>query len=389
MSTRVLFVTEIQVWPPFGGEKIQSYNALDSLSRCFDVTVLAPAPPAACPLTREVRRWTALPGVGQTFRARLLQSPHVLLPRTDWQQLLTDLCADTRPEVVWFDYGHWGHYAILAQTAGARTIMRTHNAQSTLTWQGLTSWPLTRWHLYYAARYPLEAWHEQTLFRRFDRVLSVTEADRRYHARFIGDEKSLYVPNYVDERLYQMAEPPNRDPNLVIMTANFGAFQNQQGAGWLLESVWPRVQAARPGTRLLLVGHMPAHLRRVAEEHPGVRCTGTAPDVTPYLRQAAVAVVPLLHGSGSRIKILEAMASELPVVSTTMGAVGIALTLGDNVLLADEPVTFADAILRLLDEPSARQRLAASGLALLRREYSLDVNTKRLRRIVGELAKVE
>lgn len=385
MRLRLLFVTDLRPCPPNGGEKIQCYGELDSLSRCFEVSVLAPAPPADCPLAAQVHRWTPLPGVGQGFRQRLMQSPTVVIPRRDWRRLLADQCAEVQPDVVWFSYGHWGHYALLAQAAGARTVMRTHNAQSALAWQGFTSRPLTRWHLYYATRYPLEAWHERTLFRRFDRVLSVSEADRRYHARFVGEEKSLCVPNFVDEARYQQAERAARDPDLVVMTGNFGAFQNQQGATWLVESIWPQVLAARPTARLLLVGHMPGNLQRALEQSSGVRCTGTVPNVTPYLRQAAIGVVPLLHGSGMRIKILEALVCELPLVSTTLGAEGIALTPGADMLVADAPAAFAAAILRLLDATDERQRLAENGLALLRREYSREVNTERLQRIVADL----
>jgi glycosyltransferase involved in cell wall biosynthesis len=386
MRLRVLFVTELRPCPPNGGEKIQCYNVLNSLSRCFDVTVLAPPPPADCPLAQQVQRWQPLPGVGGGLPRRLLLSPTVLVSRPAWRRLLADLCVQEQPAVVWFSYGHWGHYAGLAQAAGAKTILHTYDALSTLTWQGLASRPLTRWHLYYAARAPLETLHERLLLRRFDRVLSVTEADRRYHARWVGEAKSLCVPNYLDESRYQTAATPDRDPNLVVMTGNFGAFQNQQGARWLAETSWPQVQRARPAARLLLVGHAPGYFRRTIERYPNVRCTGTVPAVTPYLHQAALGVVPLRHGSGMRIKILEALACELPLVSTTLGAEGVALTPGVDALLADAPDDFAAAILHLLAAADVRRRLASAGLELLRREYSMAINTERLRRIVTELA---
>jgi glycosyltransferase involved in cell wall biosynthesis len=177
-----------------------------------------------------------------------------------------------------------------------------------------------------------------------------------------------------------------RDVDLLVMTGNFGAFQNQQGARWLVETIWPQVRLARPTAHLLLVGHIPGGFRRVIEQYPGVGCTGTVPAVAPYLRQATVGVVPLLHGSGMRIKILEALACELPLVSTTLGAEGITLTPGQDALLADAPADIAAAILRLLANGDERQRLAANGLALLRREYSLELNTERLQRIVADLA---
>ena len=385
MSLRVLFVTELRPCPPNGGEKIHCYNVLNSLSRCFDVTVLAPPPPADCPLTRQVRYWQPLPDVGQSFGQRLRQSPTVIVPRPAWRRLLVDLCRQVQPAVVWFSYGHWGHYARLAQAAGAKTIMRTHNVQSALAWQGLTSRSVTRWHLYYAVRTPLETLHERLLFRRFDRVLSVTEADRRYHARWVGDNKSLWVPNYIDESRYQGAEPVQRDPNLVIMTGNFGAFQNQQGAIWLAEAIWPQVQQARPSARLLLVGHAPGNFRRAIEGHPNIRCTGTVPAVTPYLRQAALGVVPLRHGSGMRIKILEALATELPLVSTSVGAEGIDLRHSEHALLADQAEEFAQAVTHLLNNATKRRQLAQNGLTLLRREYGFAVNSERLRQIVEDV----
>ncbi|NLE46354.1 MAG: glycosyltransferase [Chloroflexi bacterium] len=352
------------------------------MSRQFDITVLAPSPPSDCSLLEQVHAWHELPGVGQSFRQRLLQSPFVIIRRPSWRRQIHALCQTLRPDIVWFSYGHWGHYASLADAVGARTIMRTHNAQSRLTLQGLSSRPLTRWHVYYAARYPLEVWHERRLFRRFDRVLSVTEADQHYHARRMDPARSLCVPNFVDERCYQLARPVTRDQNLVLMTGNFHAFQNQQGVRWLLSKVWPQVRQACPSARLLLVGHMPTDLRCSLEAHPGVQCTGTVPTVAPYLHQASVAAVPLLHGSGMRIKILEALACGLPVVSTALGAEGIALTNGTDVLLADTPTAFARCIVDLLRSTDQCQQLARNGLALLRREYSMTTNTERLKRIV-------
>jgi glycosyltransferase involved in cell wall biosynthesis len=242
-------------------------------------------------------------------------------------------------------------------------------------------------HLYYAVRYPLEAWHERRLFRRCDRVLSVSEADRRYHARFVGDEASLYLPNYVNEAWYHLESPVLRDAGTVVMAGNFGAFQNQAGACWFVDRVWPMVQRAVPAARLQLVGDAPASWRGRVEQASGVTCVGRVPSVTPFLRRTTVGVVPLLHGSGTRFKILEALACELPLVSTTTGAEGIALVDGVHARLADTPAAFAQAVVELLTDDVQRQTLAGNGLALLRAEYSFEVNTERLRQIVLSLAR--
>ena len=388
--TTILFVTELRVWPPYGGERIQAGNVIDGLSQLAEVTVLAPPlPPADCPLLSKVHAWHNLPGVPASFRRRLVASPLVLLPRPAWQRQLAGLVAEIRPQIVWFNYGHWGQYAKLAQRGGARAVMQTHNVQSRLAWQGLISRPLTRWHLYYAARYPLEAWHERTLFRRFDRVLSVSAGDRHDHARFVGDKASGYLPNFIKAASYQTDGTAPRETDLVVMTGNFGAFQNAVGAYWLIETVWPLVRRAVPEARLELIGGAPVAWQRRIPPTAGITCTGSVTSIGPYLRRATVAVAPLLQGSGTRFKILEALACETPVVSTTLGAEGLALIDGVHARLADTPANFAAAIIELLHDPVQCQRLAANGLARLQAEFTLTANLARLQQVIDELCEVQ
>lgn len=384
--TVVLFVTELHIWPPNGGEKIQAYLVLDCLSRMFDVTVLAPEPPADCPLLSQVRGWHALSGVPQSFRRRLLDSPFVLLPRRGWRKVLERLLTAVHPQVVWFNYGHWGQYAELAHRHGAAAVMQTHNAQSLLQRQGLASRPLTRWHLYYFLHYLLEGLHEQRLFRHFERVLSVSEHDQRYHARFIPQGRSLMLPNFVDEAWYKH-ESTEREAGTVVMTGNFGAFQNQAGAQWFVERVWPSVRAKIPLARLVLAGSAPAEWRQKFSADGSISCTGGQPSLVPYLSRAEVAVVPILHASGTRFKILEALACGTPIVSTSLGAEGIGLEDGVHCRLADAPAAFAEAVTALLTDRTLAQSLACSGLALLHKEFSLYSNCIKLAQIVTDLAK--
>ena len=384
--TAILFVTEVRVWPPFGGEKIHAYNVIKALSRDFPVTVLAPQPADDCPLLAQVAGWHDLSGVATSFFRRVLDSRFVVAPRAAWRDQLEHLLTTVRPQVVWFNYGHWGHYADLAHRYGAQAVMQTHNVQSRLDWQGLNSRPLTRWHLYYAARAPLETLHEQMLFRRFDRVISVSEADRRNHARFVGEGTSLYLPNFIDEACYEVNPLPPREADLLVMTGNFGAFQNQVGADWFIEKVWPLVRAARPAARLLLVGIVSARWRKRMQATPGVAFTAGVATAAAYLRRAKAAIVPLQHGSGTRFKILEALACQAPVVSTRMGAEGIALANGVHARVADTPAEFSKAVLDLLQNEEQGQRLAANGLALLQAEYSATANIPRLQQIIADLS---
>jgi glycosyltransferase involved in cell wall biosynthesis len=170
----------------------------------------------------------------------------------------------------------------------------------------------------------------------------------------------------------------------VAMTGNFDAFQNRQGLAWFLTQVWPQIRQQVPQARLQLIG-------RGANDFFGwdqpsdVVVTGSVPTAAPYLRRATIAVVPLLHGSGTRFKILEAWACETPVVSTTLGVQGIDLTPGqEDVILADSGPDFAREVIALLQDGAKRSLLTQNGLNTLRNEYSFEVNTWRVQRLIEE-----
>jgi glycosyltransferase involved in cell wall biosynthesis len=138
-----------------------------------------------------------------------------------------------------------------------------------------------------------------------------------------------------------------------------------------VRDIFPRLLATRPDARLLVIGRDPApSLQKLAAENDRVILTGTVDDVRPRLDRCEVLVVPLRSGGGTRIKIFEAMAQGVPVVSTTIGAEGLPVVHGESILIADEAEAFADAVLTLLQSPEARGALATHARELLVRSYS-------------------
>jgi glycosyltransferase involved in cell wall biosynthesis len=134
--------------------------------------------------------------------------------------------------------------------------------------------------------------------------------------------------------------------------------------------VLPIVRAEEPGATLSIVGRAPTPaVKRLADEHPGVHVTGRVDDVRPYMREAAVYIVPLRIGGGTRLKIFEAMAMGKAVVSTTVGAEGLPVVNGEHVLLADEPNTFARAVVRLLRDADRRTALETAARTLVVEQY--------------------
>jgi polysaccharide biosynthesis protein PslH len=189
---------------------------------------------------------------------------------------------------------------------------------------------------------------------RFARVIAVSEQDAEIFQSRYGIPSVAAVPTGVDVEYFQPGLEAEVTPKNMVFVGSMDWMPNDDGIRWFAESVLPLVQKQEPGATLTVVGRSPTQaMRRLAEGIPGIEVTGTVPDVRPFLRRAAISVVPLRVGGGTRLKIYEAMAAGTPMVSTTIGAEGLPVRHGEHLLIADSPEAQADAILSLLAD---RQR---------------------------------
>ncbi len=153
---------------------------------------------------------------------------------------------------------------------------------------------------------------------------------------------------------------------------------NVDAARYFYYEIFPAIRRAIPSTRLILAGRDPAPLlRRLAATDPGVTLTGSLPDLRPAMAQANVHVCPMRIGSGVKIKVLEAMAMEKTVVTTSLGLSGIAAVPGRDLLLADDPDTFAEAVIRLLRDSGLRRRIGSGARTFVVREHNWAVVAER------------
>jgi glycosyltransferase involved in cell wall biosynthesis len=192
------------------------------------------------------------------------------------------------------------------------------------------------------------------------------------------------VPNGVD--CDAIAATPLPPEPVVVFTAALHTAPNIDGIRWFVASIWPRIVGARPDARLDIVGARPSP-EVLALGGGAVRVHADVPSTEAFLRRSRVAVVPLRIGSGSRLKVLEAMAAGRPVVGTTIGLGGLSVRGGADALSADDPDAFADAVVRVLDDDEAAGRLALRGPAFVH-EHGLcwsDV-APRFARLVRDLA---
>ncbi|HEU5099261.1 MAG TPA: glycosyltransferase family 4 protein [Roseiflexaceae bacterium] len=246
--------------------------------------------------------------------------------------------------------------------------------------------------------YSLAQWrklerYERRVMRQCDAVVAVADEDRGTLLRLAPKATIGVVPNGVDTgyfsraamALNRVAALPFGSPTLVFSgTLDFRP--NVDALTWFVREVLPRVRARQPEVRLLVVGKRPAAILRQLVEQGALLLTGEVPDVRPYLTGAGVYIIPMRIGGGVRLKLLEALALELPIVSTSMGAEGVAgLRADEHCLVADDAAGFAEHILRLLHDPALGARLGAAGRALVRERYDWSVIVPRLEALYQDL----
>jgi len=254
-------------------------------------------------------------------------------------------------------------------------VLFTHNVESEI-WRRhaeTKSSPIAR--ALYAMQHRRMLRYEGGALRRFDGILAVSDADRETFARLYpgavkrpvqvvstGVDTDYFAPSAVDA-------PESAIRNELIFTGSMDWLPNEDAMLFFCRDILPLIRAEEPGVHLTIVGRTPTPAVKKLADASDVTVTGRVDDVRPYIREAAVYIVPLRIGGGTRLKIFEAMAMGKAVVSTTVGAEGLPVTNGEHVVLADEPRAFAASVVGLMRDRESRARLEAAARALVVERY--------------------
>jgi glycosyltransferase involved in cell wall biosynthesis len=283
-----------------------------------------------------------------------------------------------------FDVAYYDHLSMLeyARHLGLAAIHDAHNLEFELVrrYAATLGWGPRR--LFAEREWRLVRSYERTRYASCDIVLAVSDRDAAAIRVLAGRSVDVrVVPISIDARGATPVGPLPRDPELLFVGGLHWP-PNADAVGYFVKEIWPLVLNDMPGARLTVVGRDDAPVAGLLRSTTGVHVTGHVDDVGPYFTQARAVVVPLRSGGGMRVKILEALARGLPVVSTRIGYEGIDAEPGVHLLAADEPVSFAREVLRVFRDDALAHSLARAGRELALARYDSSVVGAELRTIL-------
>ena len=276
---------------------------------------------------------------------------------------------------------------VLPFDLGIPTVIFTHNVEAVIWYRQYSVSRNLLWKAIAWREYRTLDRMERRLTHLADHILTVSDADRETFLRFLPAKKVTTVPTGVDLGYFQPSCSQPRAHSLVF-TGSMDWLPNEDAMEYFCSEILPLIRKRIPNVTLQIVGRKPT--RKVAalkERYPNVEVTGAVDDVRRYVHESSVYIVPLRIGGVTRIKIFEAMAMGMPIVSTTIGAEGLPVSHGENIVLADDPVEFADRTADLLMDPVARCRIGSAARTLVESRYSwqavTDIVDDVLRRVAG------
>ncbi len=380
---RILALTSRVPWPPREGHQLRSYHVLDALASRHELHLLSclrcdDEPDAPSPLRAKLAGFETFPIPSETSRAALagalLRGMLTAAPFVATKYGLPALQLRVAELAGQHDLIHVDMLPLIANvpetTANPPIVLNAHNVEHALLTARIDVEPRRLARLFLRNQIAKLREFERVACQRASAILACSRDDAIQLRQLAPDTPVSVVPNGVDLELNR-PDDSAIDPNRMVFVGQMGWFPNRDGIEWFFADIFPRILKRHPDARFTLVGkHVGLTVPDALREH--VDLAGFVPDVRRPVLESAIYVVPLRAGSGTRLKVLEAMALGKAIVTTSIGAEGIELGPGRDALFADDAQGFADAVLRLYHEPDTAARLGAAARQVAEQRYGWD-----------------
>lgn len=379
---RVLLLTQVLPYPPDSGPKVKTYHVLKYLAEKHQVTLVSfvrdtDKPEYIQHLETLCERVITVPIKRAPLRdllflgkSLLTNQPWMMLrdERPEMRAALEQLAATTQFDVVHADQLNMGQYAL--PFTKSRKVLDLHNALWVLYQRMASTLPLHNPMKYLLSRdWRLLKAYEGKMCRDFDAVTAVSDEDKQSLIEAGAPTNIQVIPIAIDTDKQAFIQRTPKKPHIVHVGTMYWP-ANIDGIRWFLDHIYPLIKQQVPDVHCTLIGARPPQdIKDREQTDPSLKVTGYVDDPVPYLQDSSMMIVPLRAGGGMRVKILNALAQGLPMVSTTVGCEGIDVKDNYDILVADTPEAFARQSARLLTDAGLNEQLTRQGRQTAEEKY--------------------
>lgn len=398
IKNRLLFISAENPFPADSGGKIRTNQMLKILSRYFNVDLI----------TYESEKTTnnvEVPGNCRiiTVPRKQISNKHLLIEAMtsirncsfmsrsyiDFKETLVECLSRNNYDFAFLAHSLLGRNIdiIKKQQPECKIILDAHNCESNLSYQLALSQTSLPKKLFFLLNSFFTKMDERKVSNKTDKLIVTSEPDGEAFKKLfpIVEKKITVISNFIDMDNIQVdLKEKSNDAPIIILPGSMGYFPNANGALHFYNNMYPSLKKIIPDIQWHIVGRdCPPNIEELSKNDSSIKVTGYVPSVHAYIKKAAVVIVPLLEGSGTRLKILESWALETPVVSTQIGAEGIICEDGKDIYLADDPTKFVECIVKLIRDNKHATEMANKAKLNFMSRYERKAVEGKLLKLVG------
>ena len=323
---------------------------------------------------------------GAAFYAKAFKSLFKITPLSvdmfkskKMHQAIKRMTRITKFQVVHFDTISMAEY--IKDFENVPKVMNHHGVESFMIKRRVENETKVLYKLYLIIEgYKLEV-YEKRYCAKFDVNLAVSELDKKLLNNITGVENIEVIENGVDIKYFSPSENTEKN-KIIIFAGRLDQYSNRESILYFCSKIWPLIKKKHPDVRFTVIGNNPpAKLAEIAEKDCNIDLLGYVDDVRPFFANAMISVCPIINGGGTRIKILDALAMGMPIVSTSIGCEGIDVTPGADVFIADTPEEFAEKVDSIITDTRTRQSMSKNARKTAEGKYSWKAISEKLDRL--------